>query len=460
MSKFFIRGNKTSGTANLYFRVVKRKPPINILLNSFIEVDVVAWNRAQASADATAKYYAKEPGKTIFYKKQEIETAIENLINQGIYDAESMRYAIEEIRFKSEREKERMKAEEERRKKSEAEALRRKNIWRYLDEFVDGMKAGTRLNGNDRYSLQTCKAWGSFRKLYEKFDPEHRYSWDEIDRNFVVRFMAFLEDSEFMLKSINKHLTTLRALVGYAYKDGLHENDRGLLFFSKKKVEDSDKAAEIYLTESELQALYEMPLTGLKEQVRDVFLVGCFTCQRVSDYTAITEDCFMTTPKGTPIIRLIQQKTHTEVKIPIMNDYLRAICEKYKYKLPSIIDVIINRYIKGILKDLSQTVPSLGKKVKTRLTMKQRAKVETGELEVEYDANGNVILPRYACVTTHTARRSGITNMYLTHRYTMLQMMHVSGHKTEKTFRDYIKLSSDEIADEINAIASASESLF
>lgn len=31
-------------------------------------------------------------------------------------------------------------------------------------------------------------------------------------------------------------------------------------------------------------------------------------------------------------------------------------------------------------------------------------------------------------------------------------MMHVSGHKTQKTFMDYIKLSSDEIADEIDAI--------
>ncbi len=31
--------------------------------------------------------------------------------------------------------------------------------------------------------------------------------------------------------------------------------------------------------------------------------------------------------------------------------------------------------------------------------------------------------------------------------------MHVSGHKTQKTFMDYIKLSSDEIADEIDAIA-------
>lgn len=68
---------------------------------------------------------------------------------------------IEEIRFKSEREKERLKAEDEKRQKAEAEALKRKNIWRYLDTFVDEMKAGTRLNGNDRYSRQTCKAWGS-----------------------------------------------------------------------------------------------------------------------------------------------------------------------------------------------------------------------------------------------------------------------------------------------------------
>ena len=41
--------------------------------------------------------------------------------------------------------------------------------------------------------------------------------------------------------------------------------------------------------------------------------------------------------------------------------------------------------------------------------------------------------------------------MYLTHKYSIVQMMHVSGHKTQKTFMDYIKLSSDEIADEINA---------
>lgn len=35
----------------------------------------------------------------------------------------------------------------------------------------------------------------------------------------------------------------------------------------------------------------------------------------------------------------------------------------------------------------------------------------------------------------------------------MLQMMHVSGHNPQKTFMDYIKLSSEEIADEIAAMS-------
>ena len=54
-------------------------------------------------------------------------------------------------------------------------------------------------------------------------------------------------------------------------------------------------------------------------------------------------------------------------------------------------------------------------------------------------------------MTSHTARRTGITNMFLSHKYDIVQMMYVSGHKTQKTFMDYIKLSSEEIADEIAA---------
>lgn len=57
--------------------------------------------------------------------------------------------------------------------------------------------------------------------------------------------------------------------------------------------------------------------------------------------------------------------------------------------------------------------------------------------------------PDFKCVTGHTARLTGITNMYLSHKYNIVQMMHVRGHKTQKTFIDYIKLSSEETADEL-----------
>lgn len=140
-----------------------------------------------------------------------------------------------------------------------------------------------------------------------------------------------------------------------------------------------------------------------------------------------------------------------------MNPNLKAICEKYNYNLPSVVDVILNRYIKQILKELSESVVSLTKKVPTKLTMKQKQNLANGKIEVEYNDKGEVVMSRYNCVTTHTARRSGITNMYLSHKYTLVQMMHVSGHKTQKTFMDYIKLSSDEIADEIAAIANSAK---
>lgn len=184
-----------------------------------------------------------------------------------------------------------------------------------------------------------------------------------------------------------------------------------------------------------------------------MFLVGCYTYQRVSDYSNISAESFTTTAKGTPIIWFIQQKTRNEVKIPIMNPNLKAICEKYNYNLPSVVDVILNQYVKLILKDLSKTVPSLAKMVPTILTQKREQNIAKGKVEVEYNSKGKVVAPRYVCVTSHTARRSGITNMYLSHKCTTIQMMHVSGHKTQKTFMDYIKLSFDEIADEIAAIA-------
>lgn len=123
------------------------------------------------------------------------------------------------------------------------------------------------------------------------------------------------------------------------------------------------------------------------------------------------------------------------------------------YNIPKANEQVLNRYIKNILKELSEKVLSLKEKVPTKLTMKQKEAMSRDKIEPDTDLNGNVILPCYECVTSHTARRTGIMNTYLSHKYTILQMMHASGHKTQNTFIYYIKLSSEEIANEIAAMS-------
>jgi len=91
------------------------------------------------------------------------------------------------------------------------------------------------------------------------------------------------------------------------------------------------------------------------------------------------------------------------------------------------------------------TIDITERKSDSKLTIKQKETLRKDTKEPETGLNGNVIVSCNACVTSHNARRTGINNMYLSHKYTILQMMQVSGHKTQKTFMDYIKLSSDEI---------------
>ena len=71
---------------------------------------------------------------------------------------------------------------------------------------------------------------------------------------------------------------------------------------------------------------------------------------------------------------------------------------------------------------------------------------------VETDSEGNVVKPKYSLISTHSARRSGITNLYKSRLFNTRQLMSISGHKTESSFYLYISESADELADEIAAI--------
>ena len=115
---------------------------------------------------------------------------------------------------------------------------------------------------------------------------------------------------------------------------------------------------------------------------------------------------------------------------------------------------MLNIYIKDICKELSAIVPSLSVKMRTLLTKTEREAMEAGKKKYEFDEEGYVIRPRWDIIFCHTARRTAITNMYLSGKYTNIrQIMSISGHKKEETFMRYVRLSPDEKADEIANIA-------
>lgn len=456
MGNYFLRTKKEKGTASVYLRVQKRNPKLNILVCSKVSVDIQQWDKVTQDVAKWNDYCKTQDGRKVKETLDSISSAIDNLISQGIYDKARIDEVVEDVVFREERERQRIQEEEERQEqerlrqiKEQEEEARKADVILFLENFLEGIKNGRIKNGAENYTLNTCKVWSNFLGILKRFIQIYPFTWKDINKALADHFVSFMEKNGYMVTSINKYIICFKAMIQNAMDQELHNNLIALRAFSKKKIQETDKAKEIYLTKAELQALYEMPLEGLKDKVRDVFLVGCYTCQRFSDYARLEQENFTKTAKGTKVVRIVQEKTGNDVVIPILNDNLLHIAEKYGYDIPKVNDVILNRYIKQILKELSSTVPSLARKERTLLTMKEREKEKQGLVSFERDNKGYVIKPRYELVSSHTARRSGITNLYLSGNFDTYQMMSISGHRDEKTFYEYIKLSSDEVADSI-----------
>ncbi len=348
-------------------------------------------------------------------------------------------------------------------KKREATKAIPKDILGYLDWLISAMESGAFRIKGETYNPHTIKCWKTFKGVYERFEKDYNgiITWSNIDKTVADSFTTALEDYGYMVKMQNKMIICMKALIGYATRyHHLHTNTDAIALFTKKTEKAGCTATQIYLTVDEINALAKMdiPVGSLKDQVRDLFIIGCWTGQRVSDYSRLNASNFRTTSNGTRVVEVVQTKTGTRVVVPLINDSVKDVVDKYNGNLPHISDVIINRYIKQIAKDLSDTVPSLKTKVETLLTLHEKGAENDGRKEYERNDDGTVIKARYDLISTHTCRRSCITNLYKSGLFSIRQLMSISGHKTERVFYEYIKEGADELADEINAILKKAES--
>ncbi len=483
MAKFFLRTQKTDGYATLYITVQKRSPKVSLrFVATGISVDVQAWNKANRSVQAWNRFAATEEGQELVKKLSVVTQTIDRLFMEGLINGNEDKDVIEEaLREISTAEAIMMQEEIQRIKKDELDRERR-NIISFYEYFMKGIKEGSIRYGNgNRYTSGTVDVWKDFGTYLLDF-CEKSMTFDDITKSFADRFMTYLEDSGLMAATINKHIARFKKLCNQAAEEGLNSNAVSLKVWKMKTVKTSDRKTEIYLNEEELDALYKMKLDGKREQVRDVFFIGYLSSQRVSDYSNLTIDNFKHTPGGIDTICITQKKTGNQVEVPVWDDRFRELLSKYHNRLPKLRRWDVNDNIKIILHELAKTVPSLNSRYVTPLSLPERRKERRYEELCEkrrhhikmsnsertqfyllrkyaeevggsplYARNkkGQVLKPKYELVSSHTARRSAITNLYKSGILDTREMMSISGHRDEKVFEEYIRVGVSEQAQRV-----------
>lgn len=448
--KLVLRTTSTEGKHPLYTKLMVEG--CGRWINLGISVDVKEWNDAIQSERKLTNYLNK---KGISKKIALIEASITDMRRHHRLTKSNLEEAITNIVLADKREE--LKHCEE--LKKEFEKKKKRNIENFLIEHVRRMESGEiRTPSKEIYAKNSLKNWKQFKRVFLDFYSLYQFDWEDINEYLVDKYISYLEGIGYMKFTIDKHIGMFKALVSVAERQRLHSNHSAGNLLKSLHIKEEDKMKEIYLTKEELTALYNMPLDGFQEQVRDVFLIGCYTGMRISDYGRIDKSDIGYTAAGTKVIRTIQEKTGGKIVIPILDETLEVLLKKYDYKVPQIWDQSLNRAIKQICKELSKTIPSLQKLERTNLTLKERKAEEKAKAEgktlYKYDEQGYPVKARWELVASHTARRSCITNMFLSKKFSVPQMMSISGHKSETMFYKYVKLSLDEYADNVASVAS------
>lgn len=163
-----------------------------------------------------------------------------------------------------------------------------------------------------------------------------------------------------------------------------------------------------------------------KERIRDMFVLGCLTALRYSDYSRLTSQNLI---DGYIVIRT--KKTNVDVKVPA-HDYVKEIFAKYGGQVPAGLCIqYFNKYLKVIMREIG-----LNDLITYSFTKGGRLVTVTRE--------------KWELISSHTARRSAATNMYLTGRMKTLEIIKLTGHRTEQNFFRYIRVTGDDTARSIS----------
>ncbi|MCK0144028.1 site-specific integrase [Arenibacter sp. F26102] len=291
-------------------------------------------------------------------------------------------------------------------------------------DFVEGYIEESKLNKKSG----TIKVYNTIFKYLKEYAIKINKSVDfeSITLEFYNQYTAYLSvDSNLSANTVGKHIKTIKSFMNEATERGYNQN----LEFKKRKFKTlREEADTIYLNIEELKRMEKINLSSSPrlEKVRDLFLIGCYTGLRFSDFTQIKPENIVSDKS---MLQIRTQKTGERVSIPL-HQTVKNILKKYNNNLPSAYtNQVMNKYLKDVA-----SLAQLKDEVETTITKGGVMKKEA--------------VKKFNLVTTHTARRSFATNLFLAD-IPAISIMKITGHKTERSFMQYIRVTQEQNADKL-----------
>ncbi|MFP4095600.1 MAG: site-specific integrase [Cyclobacteriaceae bacterium] len=254
-----------------------------------------------------------------------------------------------------------------------------------------------------------------------------KVNFENIDIKFFDKMTNYYyNDLKFVNNTFGKYVSSFKTFMNWATDRGYNAK----IDYRKFRVIKED-ADIVVLTTGELENLYNLDLSGNKtlEKVRDVFCLGCYTGLRFSDLEQLRPEHF----RGNSLL-IKTYKTRDTVNIPL-RDEAQTIINKYLDN-PHFLPVITNQRTNLYLKELCQLAG-----IKETTTVSRYK----GAQRIEFTK------PKYEFITTHCARRTFVTQALEAGVRPEL-VMSVTGHKSYKTFKKYIKITDKVVENEFQRI--------
>jgi len=249
-------------------------------------------------------------------------------------------------------------------------------------------------------------------------EMDFKLTWNNVNINFFDKLKYY----SFSVKDISdnyfsKIVAVLKNFLNWSTEREYTNNTAYRKFYYAEKEKEI-----IFLTVAELFHLanFDFKIERLAK-ARDIYCFGCFTGLRISDINQLRHEQIT----DNTIIKKIQKTKQLE-RIPL-NKFALEILSKYKdnpiKSLPKLSTQKLNKYIKDCCKE---------------------AGIDGPVSFIDYRAGkaNEVTKPKYQLITSHTARKTFVTNSLIL-GMNVKAIKDITGHRKDSTFNKYLKIVED-----------------